>query len=158
MATHDESLVVGPGGGKALAGSARTPLLLKATAEQARGAYALMEVNMPPGVPGPAPHVHLTHEEAMYVVEGELVIQLEDRQIPAPAGSFVLVPRGTAHTLWNAGALPAKLLAICSPPGLERFFEELAALRQASSSGQVDFDTIVALGRKHDTEFRPTPS
>ena len=52
------------------------------------------------GPPGPprliAPrHVHHNDDEAWYVLEGTLSVQVGDKDVQAPAGSAVLVPRGT---------------------------------------------------------------
>jgi len=63
----------------------------------------------PAGPPRPiAPrHVHHGDDEAWYVVEGTLVVQVGDVEVQAGAGASVFVPRGTPHTYWNAG--PGKL-------------------------------------------------
>ena len=37
-------------------------------------------------------------------------------------------PRGMAHAFQNVGSTPGKLLIVTAPSGLERFFEQLAAL------------------------------
>ncbi|MDH3397983.1 MAG: cupin domain-containing protein [Acidimicrobiia bacterium] len=46
----------------------------------------------------------------------------------APTGSFVFVPRRTAHCFQNIGDEPATILVMFSPAGMERFFEEHAQL------------------------------
>ncbi len=43
------------------------------------------------GSPGPLPHIHRRHDEAFYVLEGELTVRVGTRTVTAPAGSFVLV-------------------------------------------------------------------
>jgi hypothetical protein len=71
------------------------------------------------------------------------------------SGSFILIPRGTVHTFWNAGALPAKFLVIVSPPGIEQFLAEVIG------EGEIDTDTFIersmALASKHNMEIvRPS--
>ena len=39
-------------------------------------------------------------------------------------GSFILIPRGTVHTFWNAGSTPARMPVIFSPPGMEEYLAE----------------------------------
>src|SRR6266446_4800877 len=69
-------------------------------------AFVLAEWRDPGGPPGPlrliAPrHLHRRDDEAWHVLEGALRIQVGKREVEAPAGSAVFVPRGTAHTYWN---------------------------------------------------------
>ena len=77
---------------------------------------------------GPPQHIHKAEDEAFYVLEGEVAVLLGERTIRATAGSFVLIPRGTVHAFSRIGQEPAKLLAIFSPPGFERFFEDAVDL------------------------------
>src|SRR6266852_7497061 len=63
-------------------------------------AFVIAEWRDPGGPPGPprliAPrHLHRNDDEAWYVLEGTLCVQVGDKDVQAPAGSAVLVPRGT---------------------------------------------------------------
>jgi quercetin dioxygenase-like cupin family protein len=145
-------IVRGPGEGRMLRGSGGTPTIVKARGEDVAGAYTLLEIDVPPG-PGARPHIHHEADEAFYVVAGTLTIQVEEEVITASAGAYVLVPRGARHRFWNASDEPAKAVFICSPPGFERFFEELSDLREASPNGQLAFDMIRQVGWKYGTEF-----
>jgi quercetin dioxygenase-like cupin family protein len=87
------------------------------------GQFALLEQLIPPGH-GPRRHVHSREEESFYILEGEFTFEVGGQTLVAPAGSFVLGPRGIPHTFWNSGKSDARLLLIISPPGLEPFFEE----------------------------------
>jgi quercetin dioxygenase-like cupin family protein len=92
--------------------------------DEAGGAYSLMVGSGPPG-PGPALHEHPTTDEAFYVAGGECSFQLEDEEIVVPAGGLVFVPRGTAHTAWNAGPDDLRGLIIISPGNVEHEFVEV---------------------------------
>ena len=48
------------------------------------------------------------------------------RRIVAPAGSFVVVPRGAVHRPSNPGPEPTRVLLVFSPGGMDHFFEEAA--------------------------------
>jgi mannose-6-phosphate isomerase-like protein (cupin superfamily) len=61
------------------------------------GAYRVMVGQAPTGE-GPPMHVHPDTDEGFYVGEGELTFVFADREVVAGPGSFVLVPRGVAHT------------------------------------------------------------
>src|SRR5215212_1631048 len=89
--------------------------------EETGGAYSVMVGAGPPG-PGPALHEHPTTDEAFYVAEGECSFQLGDEKLVVSAGGLVFVPRGTAHTAWNAGPEELRGLIIVSPGNVEHEF------------------------------------
>ena len=72
-------------------------------------------------------HVHAGEDEYWYVIEGTLRFRIGEEHSEAPAGSFVLVPRGVPHAFQNIGAAPARILVIFTPSGMEAFFDRFAA-------------------------------
>jgi quercetin dioxygenase-like cupin family protein len=72
-----------------------------------------------------APHVH-SFEETLYVLDGELLLQLGDRVHRLVAADYALIPTGLRHALGNRGAAPVRLLSVNSPQ------------RADASSGRVD--------------------
>ena len=59
------------------------------------------------------------------VLEGRFSFHVDRRTIPAPAGTFVHVPRGTLHTFHTEGTGLGRLLVVVAPPGdFESFVEE----------------------------------
>jgi len=56
-------------------------------------------------------HFH-PKEEAMYILEGELVSLLGDEQVVVKAGDTVLAPAGIKHGFTNKSGKSARLLAI----------------------------------------------
>ena len=117
----------------------------KVGSSDARGAFCLNEVGVVPEAPPLPLHTHANEEESIYVLEGELNIELGDRTVKCSSGSLVLVPRGTAHTLSLAGTQSAKVLLIFSPAAIQGLFEEIA--------GQTDMDTIVAAAGRYGMEI-----
>jgi oxalate decarboxylase/phosphoglucose isomerase-like protein (cupin superfamily) len=67
-------------------------------------------------------------------------------------GAHVLVPKGHAHSFWNAGARPGKLLLIVSPPGLEHYFRDLAAGLGDIATQEASIPLRKQLSEKHDIE------
>jgi mannose-6-phosphate isomerase-like protein (cupin superfamily) len=57
-------------------------------------------------------------------LEGELTIFSEDRTLAAPAGSFVLIPRGTVHSIANLGEGPCRWVTMISPAWVSAWIEE----------------------------------
>src|SRR5215469_1026406 len=60
-------------------------------------------------------HVHFADDEAWYVLEGNLCVEMGDKEVEASAGAAVIVPRGTPHTYWNPGPQPVRYLLIMTP-------------------------------------------
>ena len=68
-----------------------------------------------PSEPTPPPHRHRRHVESVYVLEGELVLTVGDREHRAEAGSWMQVPAGVPHRIASAGAEPARFLNLHAP-------------------------------------------
>ena len=120
-----EAIVLFPGEGRTVTVT-NTCTTFKVTSEVNGGRFSLAEYDLPAGFPGPPPHVHKKFEHAWYVLGGELQVQINQRIIQAPAGTFVFVPKGTTHTFSNPGSVNVRMLAIDTPGGLEPYYEELA--------------------------------
>src|SRR5260370_20821901 len=76
-------------------------------------------------------HVHHLDDEAWYVLEGTLRVQVGKDEVEAHAGSGVLVPRGTAHTYWNPGPGPVRYLLIMTS-NILRLIQEIHATQDRS--------------------------
>lgn len=94
---------------------------------------------------GPHPHAHRYTTDTFYVLEGTLHMTVGDSAIDAPAGSYILVPPGVAHTFANISDEPARFLNISAPGGLEQYLRDVAdAMRSGTMAGAPEFSTIVA--------------
>src|SRR3954471_224143 len=89
-------------------------MALQATGEETGGIFSLLEAGEPPGF-GPPLHIHHDAAEAFYVLEGEYVMYLGDREVTCPAGSFIFIPAGMRHG-FKVGAVPSRKLNCSSPP------------------------------------------
>ncbi len=144
------SIVVLPGEGKSvhLGGLG---VVFKLFSADTSGAFALVEHPIEPGALAAPPHLHHNEDEASYVLEGEITVQIGDRVIPASPGTLVLKPKGIFHTFWNAGTKPARILEIIAPGGFEKYFEEVAEL--AAAGVPPDDSRRLALAQKYNIEF-----
>ncbi len=66
-------------------------------------------------------------EESFFVLEGNFTFTVNNENIRAGPGMYVLVPRGTPHTLEAAGG-GGRELTLMVPGGLEAMFLELARM------------------------------
>jgi len=128
-------VVVPPGGGRFIAvGPAGRGVTVKASDPETGGLCTVWEGEVPHGAVGAGPHYHRGRDEFFYVLEGELVLRIDDEQHTAPRGTFAFVPRETIHGFHNASGELARLLVMHHPSGFERFFDEMQELvaRQGS--------------------------
>jgi mannose-6-phosphate isomerase-like protein (cupin superfamily) len=95
------------------------------------------------------PHVHHTDDEAWYVLEGAMCVQMGDNVVEARAGSGVLVPRGTPHTYWNPGPGPTRYLLIMTP-NIHQLIQDIHAMKERTPAA------LEAVFRKHDSELVET--
>lgn len=95
----------------------------KVPPESFGGALAILEWGLPPGAMIP-PHTHTREDECNFVLEGELTCDIGGELVVAPAGSYVVKPRGVPHALCNAGTGFVRVLEILTPGGLESYFDE----------------------------------
>ncbi len=136
------AFVVPPDGGKTIRGPVGGPTVIKAGTAETGGTFTFLE-NVVPARQGPPLHVHAREDEMWYVLDGHFRFRADDEMLDAPAGSFVFVPRGTRHCFQNIGDQAAKILVMFAPSGMERFFEEHAAL----PPGPVDPEVYRAIAR-----------
>jgi mannose-6-phosphate isomerase-like protein (cupin superfamily) len=91
----------------------------------------LWEGVIPAGFGSPPPHMH-PESETFYLIEGELAFTGINRDGPytfrcAP-GATVHIPGGVPLYFVNVGTIPARVLTISMPSGLERYLTEFGAL------------------------------
>ncbi len=135
-------VILGPAEGRTITG--RDVITFKLTSEQTQGSIGLLEATTPSGV-GPPRHIHRSCDELFYVLEGEFLFLVGDRQGTAPPGSLVFVPRGVVHAAKVVSGEPGKVLVAYVPGGQEHSFEEF---------GRAPRDVVAA---KYDSEFVGPP-
>ncbi len=153
MSFSTQAITLGPGEGRArwVPGHQVT---CKANGEETGGAYSLLEVLITGE--GPPQHIHKAEDEAFYVLEGEVTVKRGEETIHAPTGAFVLIPRGTTHTIWNTGSTPAKVLGIFSPPGVEQYFIETGEEDQEPDVAAY-IEKAMAVAEKYNLEIVGPP-
>jgi quercetin dioxygenase-like cupin family protein len=102
----------------------RTDVLLHG--EQTDGRLSVTEIEVPPHTAGPPLHTH-DFDEAFYMLEGELLFQVEDDLVTKRAGELSFAPRNVAHALANHSDAPARYALVCAPAGFERHWARATA-------------------------------
>jgi len=148
MATT-ETLFSPPGAGHTLdvLGAAS---IYKARAAQTGSRFSVMEQSVPPGYAVPV-HRHQDEDEALYVLDGEIVVDWGKGPQRARTGALLFAPRGTFHTFRNETTAAARLLVICSPGArIEACFTEFDA---AARDTGLTPDGIGAIAARHGIEI-----
>jgi quercetin dioxygenase-like cupin family protein len=96
------------------------------------------------------PHVHTREDEISIVLEGEIGFRSEDQEVVLRSGGYIVKPRNQVHAMWNAGAVPARMIEIISPAGFERFFRGFADLNDA---GPIDLANVAALAADYGLPY-----
>ena len=115
------------------------------------GDFVIAEWRDAGGASGPprliAPrHVHHSDDEAWYVLEGVLRVQVGTDEVEARAGSAVFVPRGKAHTYWNPGPGPVRYLLVMTSK-IYGLIQEIHKMPDRNS------EALRAVFRKYDSEL-----
>ena len=92
------------------------------------------------------PHVHHSDDEAWYVLEGVLRVQMGEKEVEVRAGAGVMVPRGTPHTYWNPGPGPTRYLLIMTA-NIFQLIQDIHAMKERTPAA------LQAVFQKHDSEF-----
>ncbi len=151
MSSGDRTIFVRHGERKTVAlGPNAVTLIL--SGNDTEGRYSVTEFSAaPPPAPSAPLHIHRKEDEAMYVLEGNFQLSIDKKTIPAPSGSFMLVRRGTLHTIVNLGPGFGRLLIVLTPPGFEGYWEEMANLSKASG-GRLDPAQVSVIREKYNMD------
>lgn len=131
--------------------------ILKATGAETDGRFALAEVYVTQEG-APPPHIHHNEDEAFYVIEGEITVQVGDRTLKGTPGSFLWLPRDVPHSYQVDSAPYARVLFFFFPAGFEGFIRATSVPAPSltpppASEAIVDFEQIMALADQYGAEF-----
>ena len=107
-----------------------------ATGEETQGQFALIEAvgrrgNVPP------PHIHHREDEIFYVLEGEIVVTVDDRTIKVTPGTMIFLPRDVRHS-FTIESDQLRMLQLLTPAGLEGWFKEFSVQAPAMTLPPAD--------------------
>jgi mannose-6-phosphate isomerase-like protein (cupin superfamily) len=121
----------------------------------AGNSFVIAEWSDPGAPPGSEPdpprwiaplHLHNNDDEAWYVLEGKLCVEVGAETVEASSGAAVLVPKGTPHTYWNPDPAPVRYLLIMTPR-IHQLIEAIHATHDRSA------DAMRALFETYDSQL-----
>jgi quercetin dioxygenase-like cupin family protein len=127
MLIAGQAAVVQPGEGRAVDLGVLSMRLMAGGEDMPGRGFTLAEFSGSQSGAWTVPHLHRTFEESFYVLDGRFVFTVGEEHWDATPGTYILVPRGTAHTI-TAEEGGGRFLTLMVPGGLEDMFFELGQL------------------------------
>jgi mannose-6-phosphate isomerase-like protein (cupin superfamily) len=150
--------ILEPNKGKhiAVAGDINTILAFK---EDTGGTYSFIEAKVFPGG-GPIPHIQRREHEGFYIIEGQIIFNVDGQRIEAKPGTFVNIPPNFLHSFKNETSEIAKLIIVLSPAGMEQLFVDVGLEISNNSVKPPPFNNeqkqkLARLASKYGMEIRP---
>ena len=81
--------------------------------------FNLAVITMQPQRDGPGTHAHADEDDSFYMLEGELVFEVDGEEVVAGPGTFVLVPPGVPHAFANRSDSVARMVNVHAPAGFD---------------------------------------
>src|SRR5207244_36275 len=97
---------------------------IKATAADTGGQFTIIEVTCAPGFEAPL-HVHHREDEAFWILDGNVTLEVGEQKIEASAGDYAFGPRDVQHR-YTVGDAGCRMLFICAPAGFEGLVRDMS--------------------------------
>lgn len=119
----------------------------KVTSEQSGGGLCLIEHAASRGKRTPL-HLHPDHDEAVYVLEGELLLHIDGVEHTAGPGAVAWIPRGVPHALLVTSELARSVVAVTPGEAMEAFFRQAGdeATSRTLPPVEIDIARLRAVG------------
>src|SRR5919201_1670183 len=114
----------------------------KASSEETGGSLMLFEDHMSQGKATPL-HIHANEDEALYVLEGEILVHIDGENHRVGPRGFAFAPRGVPHAFLVISP-EARILTLETPGSAEAFYRGASEPASAGSDpyGPVDFARV----------------
>ncbi len=143
-------------------------MTLKAGHADTDGAFLMYEMSSGRGKVTPL-HTHPAEDESFYVLEGELLVHDDGREVRVGPGDFASIPRGTPHAFMVTSEVARYLVLITpGPAAAEQFYRdggEPAPRAELPPDTELDIARISASAELHGSvqilgppPFTPVPA
>jgi quercetin dioxygenase-like cupin family protein len=132
--------------------------IIKISAAQTGGSFALIEVTMKKGTGTPL-HRHDLDDETFIVIDGTLALLSDGVRVDAGPGEAVHLPGGREHA-WRAESDVARFFVL-STPRHEDFYRSCCVPAERRelppNAGEIDLSIIIPNGKKHGVQIVSPP-
>jgi quercetin dioxygenase-like cupin family protein len=130
-----------------------------ASKEDTGETYNFIEAKVFPGG-GPVPHIQTREHEGFYIIEGQVIFNVDGQRTEAKPGAFVNIPPNVLHSFKNETDETAKIIIVLSPAGMEHLFVEVGLESPNNSVKPPPFNDaqkqkLARLAFKYAMEIRP---
>ena len=117
-------------------------ITMKATAAETGGAFLLFEDFLEQGKTTPL-HAHPNEDEVLYILEGEVLVQVDGQDHRVADRGMAFAPRGVPHAFLVTSPT-ARLLTLLTPGSAENFYRGASEPADAATdpAGPVDFARV----------------
>lgn len=132
-----------------------TLVWIKADGSNTAGTMSMVEIQAPAGWETPW-HVHHTHDEYFYILDGTVTAQVGDARVMLTSGDFSFGPRGVPHGYRVADTGPARLLMITNDREFAEFVRETSVPASDDSMpppSEPDLEHVVAAAARSGQEI-----
>ncbi|MDQ6778985.1 MAG: cupin domain-containing protein [Actinomycetota bacterium] len=126
---------------------------IKATSAETGGSFMLFEDHVVRGKTTPL-HLHPSMDEAIYVLEGEILAHVDGEQYRVGERGLLMAPRGVPHAFLVTSET-AHLLCLITPGTAEAFYRNASepASSHADASRSPDFARLHAAAQRSDSNI-----
>ena len=108
-------------------------------------------------------HIHHSEDEGFYVMEGEITVFIEDREIKGRPGDFIFAPKGLPHRYSVDTPGHARVMLTFSPAGFEDFVRATSTRTSSltpppPSPIDMDFEELARIAHNFGAEFVDPPN
>lgn len=108
-------------------------------------------------------HIHHREDEGFYIMEGEITVYIDDREIKGHPGDFIFAPKGAPHRYSVDTPGHARVLLTFSPAGFEDFVRATSVATISLTPPpptpiEMDFEKLAQLAEKFGAEFVDPPN
>ncbi len=112
----------------------------KVTAEESGGGFFVFEDEMTKGKATPL-HAHPEVEETIFVLEGDILLNVDGIEHLLGGGGLSFVPRGVPHA-FTVLSESARLLTMQSPGAAQSFYWDASEPAEGDGVGPMDLDRV----------------
>jgi uncharacterized protein YjlB len=92
-------------------------------------------------------HCHPDADEVTYLLEGEILVRIGDREERVGTGGLMMAPRGVPHAFMVTSAM-ARMLTLQTPGRGEAFYWGASEPAVTDTEGPVDFARVQAMAKQ----------